>query len=134
MKFILYLQLLCFFNIRFFRFIYYNHSFNLFFLLDGYRIAKKVYHKPDLISAHKKSRTNACFSLLFLFLYDMVSLKYYAGIRHLLDEKGYRNSGITIRWVSDGQGTRDYMVLIHHRKIEGLDRLFDTKQQNQNSQ
>ncbi len=53
--------------------------------------------------------------------YALMEEEYYAGIRHLLDEKGYRNSGITIRWVSDGQGTRDYMVLIHHRKIEGLD-------------
>lgn len=53
--------------------------------------------------------------------YALMEEEYYAGMRHLLDEKGYRNSGITIRWVSDGQGMRDYMVLIHHRKIERLD-------------
>lgn len=53
--------------------------------------------------------------------YALMEEEYCMNMRHLLDEKGYRNSGITIRWISDGQGTRDYMVFIHHRKIERLD-------------
>ena len=39
----------------------------------------------------------------------------------MLCQKGYSNSGITIRWVSDSEGLRVYTVMIHHKKIESLD-------------
>lgn len=46
---------------------------------------------------------------------------YCADMEKLLAEKGYRNSGITIRWVSEEEGRRDYTVMIHHRNISLLD-------------
>lgn len=46
---------------------------------------------------------------------------YYADMAELLGEKGYPNSGITIRWVSEEEGRRDYTVMIHHRNIGRLD-------------
>lgn len=45
---------------------------------------------------------------------------YYADLRQLLEEKGYSDSGITIRWVSDDGENRTYTVLIHHRGIDVL--------------
>ncbi len=46
---------------------------------------------------------------------------YCADMAKLLGDKGYHNSGITIRWVSGEEGRRDYTVMIHHRNIELLD-------------
>ena len=46
---------------------------------------------------------------------------YYADLAKLLGDKGYRNSGITIRWVSEEAGRRDYTVMIHHRNMKLLD-------------
>lgn len=50
-----------------------------------------------------------------------VEKAYCADMAELLDGKGYRNSGITIRWVSEEEGRRDYTVMIHHRNIKLLD-------------
>ncbi|MCM1174085.1 MAG: hypothetical protein NC341_03435 [Blautia sp.] len=52
--------------------------------------------------------------------YAGMEKEYYAGMRELLTEKGYRNSGITIRWVSEEEGGRSYTVMIHHRKLTQL--------------
>lgn len=46
--------------------------------------------------------------------------EYYDDLKQLLEEKGYSNSGITIRWVSDDGENRTYTVLIHHRGIDVL--------------
>lgn len=46
---------------------------------------------------------------------------YCEDMARLLAGKGYRNSGITIRWVSGEEGRRDYTVMIHHRNIKLLD-------------
>ena len=53
--------------------------------------------------------------------YADMEKRYLSDIKMTLCEKGYSNSGITIRWVSDSEGLRIYTVLIHHRKIESLD-------------
>lgn len=53
--------------------------------------------------------------------YSAMEKEYYADMRALLTEKGYVNSGITIRWVSEETGERYYTVMIHHRKITQLD-------------
>lgn len=53
--------------------------------------------------------------------YSAMEKEYYADMRALLTKKGYVNSGITIRWVSEGTGERSYTVMIHHRKITQLD-------------
>ncbi len=47
--------------------------------------------------------------------------EYRSDMSALLNEKGYQNSGITIRWVSEKEGVRDYTVMIHHRNIKLLD-------------
>lgn len=39
----------------------------------------------------------------------------------VLEERGYRNSGVTITWMRDRDGARSYRVEVHHRGIEGLD-------------
>lgn len=53
--------------------------------------------------------------------YSAMEKEYRADMRELLARKGYTNSGITIRWVSEGTGERSYTVMIHHRKITQLD-------------
>lgn len=45
---------------------------------------------------------------------------YYHDLRGLLEESGYFNSGITIRWVSEEGEGRTYTVMIHHREIDLL--------------
>lgn len=46
---------------------------------------------------------------------------YCEDMAEILAGKGYKNSGITIRWVSEEEGRRDYTVMIHHRNIKLLD-------------
>lgn len=53
--------------------------------------------------------------------YAVMEKEYLSGMESLLEEKGYANSGITIRWILDEDGKRTYMVMIHHRKIDRLD-------------
>lgn len=53
--------------------------------------------------------------------YASLEREYYDSMRNLLDAKGYHNSGVTIRWTADGEGVREYTVMIHHRKIDRLD-------------
>ena len=53
--------------------------------------------------------------------YAAMEEEYKANISQMLNEKGFVNSGVNIRWVSDGYGTRIYTVIIHHRRINTLD-------------
>jgi len=53
--------------------------------------------------------------------YSVMEKEYCADMRALLTRKGYVNSGITIRWISGGEGGRNYTVMIHHRKLAQLD-------------
>lgn len=39
----------------------------------------------------------------------------------ILEERGYRDSGVTVTWTRDSDGVRSYRVEIHHRWIESLD-------------
>ncbi len=41
-------------------------------------------------------------------------------LRELLEEKGYRNSAVTMNSITQADGARSYIVTIHHRKIESL--------------
>ncbi len=47
--------------------------------------------------------------------------EYVQEIRDYLAEKGYADSGITMNYVTDEDGTVEYTVTIHHRKIDKLD-------------
>lgn len=53
--------------------------------------------------------------------YSAMEKEYYADMKALLTRKGYVNSGITIRWVLEETGERNYTVMIHHRRITQLD-------------
>ena len=53
--------------------------------------------------------------------YSALEKEYYADMKALLTRKGYVNSGITIRWVLEETGERNYTVMIHHRRITQLD-------------
>lgn len=46
--------------------------------------------------------------------------EYVQEIRNLLEEKGYCSSGVTMNRVIEEDGTREYTVTIHHRRIESL--------------
>ena len=39
----------------------------------------------------------------------------------ILEERGYRDSGVTITWTRENGGARSYRVESHHRGIESLD-------------
>lgn len=53
--------------------------------------------------------------------YSAMEKEFYADMKALLTQKGYINSGITIRWVLEETGERQYTVMIHHRRITQLD-------------
>lgn len=44
----------------------------------------------------------------------------------ILEERGYRNSGVTITWTRENGGARSYRVEIHHR---GIGRLGDDEKE-----
>lgn len=52
--------------------------------------------------------------------YAAMEQEYLAELKQLLADSGYNNSGVTIRWVSDETGNRNYTVMIHHKKISHL--------------
>ncbi len=41
-------------------------------------------------------------------------------MRQYLDENGYRNSGVTLTYVTDQDGACDYTFTIHHKKIDEM--------------
>ena len=53
--------------------------------------------------------------------YAAMEAEYRADMKKVLEEEGYTGSGITVRWVSENEGTRTYTVMIHHRRIDYLD-------------
>ncbi|MDD6812622.1 MAG: hypothetical protein PUD93_12345 [Lachnospiraceae bacterium] len=52
--------------------------------------------------------------------YAAMEQEYLSDMEQILTDKGYQNSGITIRWVSDEAGNRVYTVMVHHQKIDKL--------------
>lgn len=49
--------------------------------------------------------------------YAALEQEYLERTRLLLEEEGLRDCGINIRWVADGNGSREYTVLLHHRNL-----------------
>ena len=39
----------------------------------------------------------------------------------ILEERGFRDSGVTLTWTREGGGARSYRVEIHHRRIDSLE-------------
>ncbi|MBO5210282.1 MAG: hypothetical protein J6B68_13230 [Lachnospiraceae bacterium] len=52
--------------------------------------------------------------------YAAMEQEYLSGVKQMLTDMGYQNSGVTIRWVTDEEGSRIYTVMIHHQKIDNL--------------
>lgn len=51
--------------------------------------------------------------------YEALEREFLARTRTILEDEGYRDSGVTITWTREG-GARSYLVEIHHRGIVGL--------------
>lgn len=53
--------------------------------------------------------------------YYQAQQDYVKKVRHFLSEQGYKNSGVTMTYVLTDEGSREYTVTIHHKKISALD-------------
>ena len=53
--------------------------------------------------------------------YAAMEKEYVNTLRDELNRLGFRDSGITVRWISEESGIRCYTVLIHHNRIAKLD-------------
>lgn len=49
-----------------------------------------------------------------------IEQEYTGAVRKLLAKQGYENSGITMTRVTDTDGSREYTVTIHHRRLSKL--------------
>lgn len=52
--------------------------------------------------------------------YAALEQEYLDQARLLLKEEGFRDCGVNIRWVAEGDGKREYTVLLHHRKLDRM--------------
>lgn len=52
--------------------------------------------------------------------YAALEQEYLDRTRLLMEAEGFRNCGVNIRWVTDGDGSREYTVLLHHRKLNRM--------------
>ena len=52
--------------------------------------------------------------------YAALEKEYLTRTQALLEEEGYRNCGINMRRVTYEDGSREYTVLLHHRKLDRL--------------
>lgn len=52
--------------------------------------------------------------------FNAIEQEYTEAVRKLLSEKGCENSGITMTRVTDTDGSREYTVTIHHRRLKSL--------------
>lgn len=53
--------------------------------------------------------------------YRILENQYIAQVRERLEEQGYKNVGITMTRITEEDGTREYTVLLHHKRINALD-------------
>lgn len=52
--------------------------------------------------------------------YYQAQQDYVKAVRRFLGEQGYKNSGVTMTYVLTENGSREYTVTIHHKKISAL--------------
>ena len=52
--------------------------------------------------------------------YEQIEDEYVQNLRHTLTEKGFRNAGITMTKVFLEDGSREYTVMLHHRRMVNL--------------
>lgn len=53
--------------------------------------------------------------------YRVMEEEYVNEVRLLLLEKGCKNAGITLTYITDSEGNRDYIVTVHHAKLEKME-------------
>ncbi len=53
--------------------------------------------------------------------YRMMEEEYVNEIRLILLEKGCRNAGITLTYVTDAEGNRNYTVALHHSRLDKME-------------
>lgn len=53
--------------------------------------------------------------------YRRMETEYIEKIRLVLLEKGCKNAGITLTYVTDKEEKREYTVTVHHRKLENME-------------
>ena len=54
--------------------------------------------------------------------YHMMEEEYVDEVRMILLEKGCKNAGVSLTYISDAEGNREYTVTVHHTKLEKMDR------------
>lgn len=52
--------------------------------------------------------------------YAALEQEYLERTRLLLEEEGLKDCGVNLRWVADGNGNREYTILLHHRKLDRM--------------
>ena len=52
--------------------------------------------------------------------YAVLEQEYRVRTRQLLEEQGLKDCGINIRWVADTDGSREYTIFLHHRKLNRM--------------
>ena len=52
--------------------------------------------------------------------YEEIEDEYVMVLRDTLSNKGYRNAGITMTKIFNADGSRDYTVKLHHRRMDKL--------------
>lgn len=52
--------------------------------------------------------------------YAVLEDEYLKETRQLLEEHGYQNCGVTMTRITEADGSREYTVLLHHRKLQKL--------------
>lgn len=53
--------------------------------------------------------------------YEQLEREYMDRVWQFLEEQGYRNSGVMLNRVVDGDGQRSYKVLVHHGALDRLE-------------
>ena len=53
--------------------------------------------------------------------YHIMEADYLEEVRELLLEKGCKNAGITLTYVTDAEEHRSYVVTIHHARLEDME-------------
>ena len=52
--------------------------------------------------------------------YAVLEEEYLNRVRQMLEEEGFCNCGINLRWIADVDGTREYTMILHHRYLERM--------------
>lgn len=54
--------------------------------------------------------------------YHMMEEEYLDEVRDILLEKGCKNAGVTLTYITDAEGNKSYIVTVHHARLENMER------------